>query len=264
MNDLVDVSAGDVLHNPDPGDGRDLYPIIGPIMDTADSFGSGNWAGGLLGLANTALDVAQMILDPIGELLSSVASFLISYMPPLPQIMNVLVGNPEMVANIGSTWGNVEGRLQETATELTGYLQECLASWSGDGADSFRRAVERRIEALGALAMVSGSMSLGFVIASAIVEAIRVIVTDLIADLVAKLISYVAQAFATFGVGLSWVIPSATLAIADWTTTITSFTESLIDAITSGTGLIEALVDGIGEIQTLLNAVAGGVERATA
>lgn len=265
MNDLIDVSREDRLYAPSTdGDWSDLYAVIGPLKSGVEEFEAGNWAGGLLGFANAALDYIQMIADPIGTLASSAVSFLMEHMSPLPQIMNELVGNPQMVGNVSSTWGNMSGALSETAADLSASAEQCLQTWTGDAADAFRRSVDRRVLALQTLSTGAAGVGGGLAIAAGIVEAIRTIVTDLISDLVGKLISWGAQALYTFGLGLTWIVPQAKLAIADWTTEITSFTTDLVNAITTGTGLVELVTEGLGQLQTIMNAMAGGASRATA
>ena len=68
------------------------------------SMSSGSWLGtGLSGLA-VAGDVAGLIVDPIGTLISWGASFLMEHFEPLKGWLDDLAGNGDAVQADGQSW----------------------------------------------------------------------------------------------------------------------------------------------------------------
>lgn len=258
MNDLVEIDRGHPPLVPEMQTvAEDLLPVTGSIVSTVTSFESGDWAGGLLGYANTALDTIQVLTDPLGSLASSAVGFLIDHVWPLPQIMDHLVGNPDLVASIGTTWGNVGHALTQASADLAQQGQTCVQSWTGVAATAFDAAVWWRVKALEVLGVTATGLQIGFNIASGIVEAVRTIVTDLVSDLVGRLLAWAAEVALTLGIGASWVVPRAMPTIADTIASVTDFADSLFEAITSGTELVEYIVEYAGELQTLVNGAFG-------
>ena len=263
MNDLIAVDGTEAAHQffksvEDPTEMLGYVPVVGDCYSAAQAFGEGDWAGGLLSGASAVTGVADAIADPLGTLMSSCASFLIDYMPPLPQMLDALAGNPALVQSIGETWGNVSRALTERAGQLEAQLSQMMSNWRGAAADAFRARMEFLIgmtKALSAGAMGIGS---GFAVASVVVEFVRTQVRDLIADLVGKLISYVIETGATLGAALPVVIGQATIAIADKVTDVAKWSDDLVKAIESGLDLLKQLKETIEAIQENVAAVQAG------
>lgn len=266
MNDLVAVSAGDFFHtyrDVAEGEVSGLFqPIPGAqsAFEAGQSFADGDWAGGLWSTMSVGMDLAATITDPLGTLLSSVASFLIDYMPPLPQMLDELAGNPALVNSIGQTWNNVSGELDSQAASLMGELGRVRASWQGEAADAYTAAALGLMEALSATAGATRALGVGFGIASGIVEATRGFVKQLIADLVGRLISYAIEEAATLGLATPLVIQQATVAITKTTTDVTQFTRALIRAMTHGEVDIRTLTTTWESVKPLIDHIKSGIE----
>src|SRR5699024_697260 len=105
-------------------------------------FAEGDWAGGLASMSSAYVGVAEWAIDPFGTLMSSAAAMLMDYMPPLPQLLDSVAGNPDLVEAIAQTWANVAERLFQEAEQLLAALETVLADWSGDAAEAYAVRVQ--------------------------------------------------------------------------------------------------------------------------
>jgi acid phosphatase family membrane protein YuiD len=191
-----------------------FYPGADEAVKAGQEFAQGNYASGVIALAGAGTEVALMVLDPIGTLASSVAGFLLDYMPPLPQMLDVLAGNPGMVEGIAQTWTSVAGAMNSSAADYEAALATVLGTWTGRAADVYQVAATALIDAMYKAANVCECFGMGLEVLSGVVEAVRSFTKEIIAELVGQLISWAAQVAATLGLGASWVIPMATARIA--------------------------------------------------
>ena len=269
MNDLVAVDPTETIFHTyaetaeDPSKLVGYIPVFGNSFNTAKAFGTGDWAGGLLGLAGTGLAAAGAIIDPFGTLLSSVASFLMDYMPPLPQMLDVLAGNPALVQGIGETWGNISNALTEKASAAKAELSRMMGVWKGAAAEAYKARMEMLIAGTAALSGAALGIGKGFAVASAIVEAVRTIVREIIAELVSRLIVYAAEVAATLGLATPVVVTQATVAIGKTVTKCAKWSDELGDAIRAGLNISKSLTDVLGHISKLLAGLGDGLSRGT-
>lgn len=265
MNDLIAVKPGETFFHTwaataeDPTKLIGYIPVAGAAFGAGKAFGEGNWAGGILGLAGVGLGVAGAVADPLGTLLSSVASFLIDYMPPLPQMLDALAGNPAMVQGIGATWGNIADRLTERAAALKVSLETTMGVWRGAAADAYKARMEMLIAATQGMSAAAAGLAGGFAVASAIVEIVRTITREIIAELVGRLISYCIEIAATLGLATPVVVGQATIAIADTASTCARYSTALTAAIRDGGKMADDLVKILSDLQGMISKIVGGL-----
>lgn len=267
MNDLLAVDGSEVVHTwtetaDDPSKLASYVPVVGPAFSAGGSFAKGDWAGGLLGLAAAGLGAVGAVIDPFGTLLSSVASLLMDYVPPLPQMLDVLAGNPALVQGIGETWANISQSLTEKAAQAKAELTRLMGVWRGAAADAYRARMEKMIATTQALAAGAQGIGMGFGVASAIVEAVRTIVREIIAELVSRLIVWAAEIVATVGFGTPAVIAQATVAISKTVAKCAKWSKELGTAIKAACNIADELADALSAISKLLTGLAAGSGRA--
>jgi ABC-type transporter Mla subunit MlaD len=245
------------LDRPELGEWYKSLKIVGPIDQTVTSVQDGNWAGALFGLAGGVTDLADAVLDPIATLVSSVAGFLLDYMPPLPEFLDSLAGDPAEVTAIADTWSNISGHLTTVAADFDAAVDAALAPWVGLTADTYREVANVTSGTISSMAGVATGLSAGFAIASGIVAAVRAIVRDLIADLVGKLISWVVECLATVGIGLAWIGAQASAAIAKWSTRAADWIQKVTEAIENFAALVQKLDGALTELAPSLKKLEG-------
>jgi uncharacterized protein YukE len=269
VNTLVAAPAG----GPALSEAYESLKIVGPAVDLISTGVSGEWAldAGLGGAVGTVADVAEFVIDPIASMAASVAGFLLDYMPPLPDMLDSIAGDPAAVAAKATTWANIATRVTDSADDLDAAVRTALSGWSGPAATAYGTFTDVLSESLRAMSGMCAGVGGAMQGASAVVGFVRSIVRDVIADLVGKLISWASQVAATVGVGATWVVPQAVTAIGirvervrDWLTRLTQGIRQLMqllsnanDALTRGVPALRRVADaldarviasGVGEI----------------
>ncbi|MDQ1204791.1 WXG100 family type VII secretion target [Microbacterium sp. SORGH_AS_0862] len=219
----------------------DAVPVAGNIASAAESFGSGDIGGGILDVAGTALDVVDMMVNPIATLASSCASFLLDYMPPLHQALELLTGSPEMVRALGETWDNLGGALEEVASARGPAVQALLASWTGVAADAYAKLAEGLTQIVESVAQASHGVANGLRNAAMIVEIVYEIVKSIISDLVGQLIQAVVIAMATVGVGLPAVVAQCSSKIATRVPQVAKWVEKIQEVMKKISDIVDKL-----------------------
>jgi uncharacterized protein YukE len=239
--------------------------IIGPASNLFSQDASGGWAiaEGVAGGIGAAMDVAEFAIDPIASLGASVAGFLLDYMPPLPDMLDSIAGDPGAVEAKAATWQNVSGRVSDSADDLDAKVRSALAQWSGPAADAYSAFTDALAETLRTLSTMCAGVGGTLQAASAVVSFVRAIVRDVIADLVGKLISWASQVALTAGVGASWVVPQAVTAIGirvakvgDWLRRLTSAIRVVTDHFDTAN---KALVTGVPALRRIAQHLDGAV-----
>lgn len=265
---LIDVSVADVAGSPySQLADRDFSGLVqaSPGADEAwkagEAFAQGDWALGVANVAGGCAELVDMIIDPIAALGSSVAGFLLDYMPPLPQMLDALAGNPALVEGIGSSWNNIGGAIDAAATELQSAMQKVMSSWSGLAADAYAAAVTLLVDVMYKMGGMCRAIGQGLAVASDVVQAVRGFTKSIISELVGQLISWAAQVAATAGLGASWVVPKATHRI--WVTVDDSrqVADLLVSAIRHSDLLVKTLKEVLTDkVAVGLAVYAGGLD----
>ncbi len=271
MNDLIAVEPVDVIGSSyeqvaegDPSGLVQFHPGADEAVKAGMAFAEGDVFTGVLSLVGGITEMVEMVIDPFATLLSSVAGFLMDYVPPLPQMLDALAGNPALVESIGVTWDNVAGAVESAAADLLTAVTQVLSTWSGLAAAAYATAMNALIDAMNKCAYVCRCMAQGMQVASGVVQAVRTFTKDLIAELVGQLIAWAAEVAATVGIGASWVIPKATARISLTVTDCTTFSQALVRGMTDFKIIAELLNDAWGLLLSSLNAIDEGVARGEA
>ncbi|CAA9393398.1 MAG: hypothetical protein AVDCRST_MAG32-2489 [uncultured Nocardioides sp.] len=245
---LLDVDAVDVVGSPysqvADGDYSGLVqasPGADEAWKAGEAFAKGDWALGVANVAGGCAELVAMIIDPIAALGSSVAGFLLDYMPPLPQMLDALAGNPALVEGIAGTWKNVGGGLDTAAGDLQAAMQKVMASWSGMAAEAYAGAVTLLVDIMYKMGGACRAIGQGLEVASEVVKAVRGFTKALISELVGQLISWAAQVAATAGLGATWVVPRATHRIWITVTDARQVADLLVQAIRHSDLLVTTL-----------------------
>lgn len=238
-------------------------PIAGNIASAAEDFGSGNIAAGVIDVAGAALDTVSMILNPIATLASSCASFLMDYMGPLHQELELLTGSPEMVRALAETWDNLGNALTEVASERDSTVQALLASWEGPASRAYEATANGVTAIVRSLAESCHGNAGGLRMAATVVQVVYEIVKGIIADLVGQLIQAVVEALATLGIGIPAIIGQCTSKIATrvpqvarWVEKIQEVMKRIDDAVSKLTLLTQKLEVEVSVVDDVLGTVA--------
>jgi len=151
------------------------------------------------------LDILGLVLDPMGGLFSAGIGWLVSHIGFLKEPVDAMLGDPEEIAAVASTWANISELLAKTAGEL-GSEFSSIHSWQGEAADHYRQAgaVYTGLDgsAAAAAAAVSGlTTAAGVLVAMTRDEVFRV-VSEFVERVVLYILAALASSWFTFGVSL--------------------------------------------------------------
>ncbi len=243
-----------------------LRPAVTTITDVGHGgFASRNGLGGLLGgsfsVGGFQVDTMSLMSDPIATLAGSCANFLMDYLPPLPQMLKAVGGDPRSVQARATAWTSTSQKVETTAKDYLARVNTTLRGWTGPAADSYRKFASTLSESIDSLSRISAGIGKALSAVSGIVERIRAIIRNVIAELVGKLISWVAQALGTWGIGLSWVIPRAVTAIAqrvkkvkEWVTKLVTSVRDALQSIRTVTSALKTAGPALTRISEALGA----------
>lgn len=205
--------------------------IVKDLTSAIENGGSGDFAAATVDAALLVLDTAAMIVDPIAALAGSIASWLMTYVEPLPSMIDDLVGSPTEVAAQSQTWLNIKGQIETAQSELDTATASVLSDWQGETADTYRELTDTIGQIMTGLGVAAAGVSGTLKQASDVIEIIRKIIIMLVSSLVGALISWVVEIGVTVGFGTPAVIGQATVKIASTTTKAATWTDKVVKTI---------------------------------
>lgn len=203
----------------------------------------GNWAGGLSGLVGATADALSLVLNPLGTLATSVASFLLDRFEPFQRFLDELAGNPAEVEAAATTWGNVTDELTNIGIELNQAAQESQGCWTGEAAETFRENMSSRREDVNNAKEGIPVIVTGLILASGLVSAVREIISDLCADIVGKIISWVAKAVWSLGLATPLIAADAGVTIKKWIARAQEYIDNLLTSMGTLGDLLKQLAE---------------------
>ncbi|WP_431923942.1 hypothetical protein [Amycolatopsis tucumanensis] len=160
-----------------------------------------------IGSAGLALETLGLALDPIGSLLTAGIGWLIEHISVLRWPLDIMWGDPEGIAAAEKAVKAEKEKLEQWAQDHQTKLATLMESWTGEGADQFRKSMEAVTDQLNAIGGYLENAGKSMKVAGGLVGAFRGIARDLIAMLLATIIkgALIAAALApvTFGASIA-------------------------------------------------------------
>jgi len=232
--------------------------LLESATDLKSAIDSGDWAAGALAAAGAGLDALGAVMDPFGTILAQGVGWLMEHVGPLKEALDALAGDPAQIAAHAETWQAVGVQLAQISTDLTALAAADTPSWTGPAADAYRQRTADTANLLLASQNAAEGAAGGVRAAGELVAAVRSLVRDVIAELVGRMISWALQVLSTVGIGLAWVVPQVTRAVASTATKIASLTGRVIDALGKLVPLLKRAGDLFGDASTALRRVDAG------
>jgi hypothetical protein len=142
-----------------------------------------------LGTGAVGLELLGMAIDPIGTVVGSVAGWLMEHIRPIRECLDLLAGNPDLIQDVGTSWGNISGHLGEAHKSFVAGVQAGTSEWRGAAGDAYRATaggVAKLLHNASEAADVLGRLTLA---AGEVVAGVRQFVRDLIAEVVSLIVS---------------------------------------------------------------------------
>lgn len=231
---MTDTSlVADVVSTRQPWTGAMLPDAMQGLVDAIRSEG---WVDDALAGAGLALEVAGTYIDPFSALLANGLGWTLEYFEPLRQILDSLLGMPDVVASHAATWSNMAAELGRMAEDLRVNLARDLPEWQGDRALDYQDLMVYNVEAIGGLAGASEAMAAATQGAGNLVMFTRDLVRDLIADLVARVIVWALEALTV--IAIPAVAVQIVAAVVKWTGRVLMYVTALVNSLTNLSRLV--------------------------
>ncbi|MDQ0377563.1 hypothetical protein [Amycolatopsis thermophila] len=243
--------------------------------DTAEA------AATALGFVDEAANtIGSIVSDPLGWLISNGVSFLISWIEPLNDMLDLVTGDPDALQSGADTFNKLGTEIEKLREETEQLLAEGLSDWDGPAAAAAGKRLAEFRDGVSGTAGATGEIATLLAVSSAVMSVIKDVITSIISDLVEWLIVtwLAALAASTFTFGGSVVAAEGTTAVeagmatskaGRWVQRVQAIIQKLkglVDKIKAFIGRIpQKLVDGtltenLGE--SAAKALAGGGKQA--
>ncbi|MFE3446547.1 DUF6531 domain-containing protein [Nocardia sp. NPDC059180] len=190
------------------------------VADVGDAISSGSWIEAGVGIAAAGMEVAAMVVDPIGTLAGFGVSFLIEHVQPLSDALDWVAGDPDQITAYAKTWENVATQVSSAVDTHKQAVSADIANWTGASASAYRARAAETSDALAAASAAATAASQAIEMAGGIVAAVRMTVRDIVAQAVGRLAVWAAEAVFSLGTATPIIAAQAATFVAKTMTTI--------------------------------------------
>ncbi|WP_170160708.1 WXG100 family type VII secretion target [Nocardia puris] len=152
------------------------------VADLNSAISSGSWIEAGVGLVATGIEVAAMVVDPLGTLAGFGVGFLIEHVQPLQDALDWVARDPDQITAYAKTWENVSAKIAETAASHKSAVGSDTEEWQGAAASAYKTRAAETADALSAAVEAASAASQAISMAGSIVAAVRMTVRDIVLD----------------------------------------------------------------------------------
>lgn len=204
------------------------------VLGTVQSIQNGDWDSAGLNALGAGVDAVGLAADPLGSLASWGVGWLMENVSFLREPFDALMGNPDAIGGMASSWENIGKELKAVAQEY-GRSVEGTTSWEGKSGDTYRTLGTDTSKTIDALGEACNGMKAAVDGAGVVVGTVRGIVRDLIAGAVGEIVAAVAKwgiaAACTAGIAAGGAIADAVRIALKWADKISEWMTKLADAL---------------------------------
>ncbi|MPZ86428.1 MAG: hypothetical protein GEV28_41070 [Actinophytocola sp.] len=211
----ADRAAGNVQRLEGSGLAQDASELVTQVAD-------GSWTEGLISFASSAMEVGELLKDPVAKLASMGLSWAVEFFAPLNWWLDQLVGDQEQLDRMTLTWEGVAAQLRTTGEELDRYYKTDTAHWTGDGVAQYRKWCGEQVQlyqaASDAAASTAGLVKMSGVILKVVRTIVRETITDCVGDVISLALRYPPPATIAAAPEVADTIVSTGTTIQKWVT----------------------------------------------
>jgi hypothetical protein len=166
---------------------------------------NGDWVSGGMAAFDLIDDALDAAADPIGTLVGAGLGWLMEHMQPLKGWLEALAGDPGEVQKHAQSWATMAGKLAQSGSDLERLVSD-VDTQAGAVVEAYREYQSNAAEHVKGAAQWAQGISSGMAGASKIVTIVHDLVKKAFSELVSAAIQWVAEAMATLGLGMPFVI----------------------------------------------------------
>ncbi|WP_030104979.1 hypothetical protein [Actinoalloteichus caeruleus] len=242
------------------GDKLDAVVMVEAAGDAVTAVQNGDWLEAGVNIGAAGLDALAVVADPFGTLLTSAFAWFIEHVPPLPDMLNCLAGNPDVVHTNAATWGNVADSLGQSSQDMGDIVRADTEGWEGPAVEAYRPVAMGQAAAIQAASIAANGVGVALTAGATVVSVVRTIVRDLIAEAMSELVQWLIRAAAAAGLTLGLATP---VLVADgirlvmkWANKVQDWIQKAVLSITGLSKHVAKLGDVLTDVaQTLAIAV---------
>ncbi|KAA5832518.1 hypothetical protein ABT337_20895 [Saccharopolyspora hirsuta] len=214
------------------------------VIGTVQSIQNGDWDSAGLNALGVGVDAVGLAADPLATLASWGVGWLMENVSFLREPFDALMGNPDAISGMASTWENIGKELKAVGQEY-GQSAQGTTSWEGKAGDAYRTLGADTAKTVDALGEACNGMKAAVDGAGVVVGAVRGIVRDLIAGAIGEIISIVLKwglaAVATAGIAAGGMIAEAVQTAITWAGKIKGWMDKLADVLKNLSNVLNKL-----------------------
>ncbi|GAA0504752.1 hypothetical protein GCM10011581_33660 [Saccharopolyspora subtropica] len=253
--------AGSVVNPlapPVDGSAFGKLPFVKDLISAEEHAGKGDIEALAADIESYLSSATSFALDPMGFLIGTGVEFVINFVAPVRDAIQLVTGDSEALAKGAEAFTGVQGQLDELADNLTETLDSELKDWDGAAADALRTKMARFIKGVQNTAGQANNLSQLLQMSGTMMEAAEGVIKGILADFltwaVTTWLTATAAAGPTFGGSIA-AATAATTAEAGITCAraaqqiqkITSIIDKIMKVITA----IKAILDTIRIVESV-------------
>lgn|GEM_PF-955440 len=246
--------------SPEEGSPLSGLGLIEDGQDIAEAMESDSWVAQSLAGFGTAMDMQQLVSDPIQTLMSWGIAWLLDHMSPLNKWLNDLTGDPGEVQGFAGTWASIGETLQSNSSDLARSLVSDLEGQEGAGISAYtalQSDIAQHIELAGTC---SNAMSTALGVASTIVQVVHDLVRDAIADIVSAIAEKAAELAISCGTLAPKVIKDVVSLALEWAGKLRKYVDDLLSSSKKLSKLSDDLSNMLTRLKDALANIKSGVK----
>ncbi|MGI8308630.1 WXG100 family type VII secretion target [Saccharopolyspora hattusasensis] len=227
-------------------------PFVKDIIKANDDAGKGDVEALKGDIESYLSSVTSFALDPMGFLIGTGVEFVINFVAPVRDAIQLVTGDSEALAKGAEAFADVQGEIDKLAENLTNKLDGELAGWDGEAADALRTKMAKFIDGVKATGGQANNLSQLLQMSGTMMEAAEGVIKGILADFltwaITTWITATASAGPTFGgsIAAATAVTTAEAGItcaraAQQIQKITKIIGHIMDVITA----IKAILDAI-------------------
>jgi hypothetical protein len=223
-----------------------MIPVVGGITEAATDFGDGDAVSGALDILSAASGVADMVVNPLAALASWLVQIAMEYIPPVNWLLDQLLGNPDAVAGLKTTWDSIAGTMNDASTSISSIASSLSSDWGGDSGQAAEQMLQSIAKIDKECATSCTNVGAGMVTTSAVIKAVRSLIESVLSEIIGMFISWGIEVACTVGLGTPFVAGQAAVEVPTEVGKATSWGSKVVNVVTKLASKLSGFISKLG------------------
>jgi hypothetical protein len=238
---------------------EDGIAVIDFAVDASRAIEGGDWLEAGIDIGAAGIDLVGAIADPFGALLTSAFAWAMEHVDPLPDMLNSLAGNPDVVQANAQTWSNISAALGTASEEMERAVNEDCAPWYGPAVDAYKPVAIGEAKLIKSASVAATAVGAAVSGAGIAVSVVRTTVRDMIAEAMSDLVQWLARAAiaeaVTLGLATPVLVADVIRIVAKWSSRVAKWLKKIVSTVKKLADLIKRLKPVLEKVKSTLEPV---------